>query len=67
MGIQSGSEHILEFYKRSSPPEKIRAAGEVIGRFAPSYHLPPAYDLIVDNPIETRQDVVVVGQFESWS
>jgi anaerobic magnesium-protoporphyrin IX monomethyl ester cyclase len=58
MGIQSGSEHILEFYKRPSPPAKIRAAGEVIGRFAPEYHLPPAYDLIVDNPVETRQDVV---------
>jgi radical SAM superfamily enzyme YgiQ (UPF0313 family) len=58
MGIQSGSEHILEFYKRPSPPEKIRAAGQVIGSFAPKYHLPPAYDLIVDNPIETRQDVI---------
>jgi radical SAM superfamily enzyme YgiQ (UPF0313 family) len=61
MGIQSGSEHILEFYKRPSPPAKIRAAGEVIGGFAggdPAYHLPPAYDLIVDNPVETRQDVI---------
>src|ERR1700726_1868227 len=57
MGIQSGSEHILEFYKRPSPPAKIRAAGEVIGAFTggrDGYHLPPAYDLIVDNPIETR-------------
>jgi radical SAM superfamily enzyme YgiQ (UPF0313 family) len=61
MGIQSGSEDILEFYKRPSPPAKIRAAGEVIGQFAGGrerYHLPPAYDLIVDNPVETRQDVV---------
>jgi radical SAM superfamily enzyme YgiQ (UPF0313 family) len=58
MGIQSGSEHILEFYKRPSPPAKIKAAGEVIGSYAPAYHLPPAYDLIVDNPVETRQDVI---------
>ncbi len=58
MGIQSGSENILDFYKRPSPPAKIRAAGEVIGNFTPEYHLPPAYDLIVDNPVETRQDVV---------
>jgi radical SAM superfamily enzyme YgiQ (UPF0313 family) len=64
MGIQSGSEHILEFYKRPSPPVKIKAAGEVIGQFAGKrssgdgpYHLPPLYDVIVDNPIETRQDV----------
>lgn len=58
MGIQSGSERILEFYKRPSPPAKIRAASEVIGSFTPKYHLPPLYDIIVDNPIETRQDVV---------
>jgi hypothetical protein len=61
MGIQSGSEHILEFYKRPSPPAKIRAAGAVIGTFAggkPRYHLPPLYDIIVDNPVETRQDVI---------
>jgi radical SAM superfamily enzyme YgiQ (UPF0313 family) len=58
MGIQSGSEHILDFYQRPSPPAKIRAAGEVISRFTPKYHLPPAYDLIVDNPVETRQDVI---------
>ena len=64
MGIQSGSEHILEFYKRPSPPVKIKAAGAVIGQFAGKrdtgegpYHLPPLYDIIVDNPIETRQDV----------
>jgi len=57
MGIQSGSEHILEFYKRPSPPAKIRAAAEVIGSFAGEYHLPPLYDIIVDNPVETRQDV----------
>jgi anaerobic magnesium-protoporphyrin IX monomethyl ester cyclase len=61
MGIQSGSQRILDFYRRPSPPAKIKAAGEVIGSFAggrPRYHLPPLYDIIVDNPIETRQDVV---------
>jgi anaerobic magnesium-protoporphyrin IX monomethyl ester cyclase len=58
MGIQSGSQNILDFYKRPSPPAKILAAGEVMGRFAPRYHLPPLYDIIVDNPVETRQDVI---------
>jgi anaerobic magnesium-protoporphyrin IX monomethyl ester cyclase len=61
MGIQSGSQDILDFYKRPSPPEKIRAAGQVIGSYAGGrkrYHLPPLYDIIVDNPIETRQDVI---------
>jgi radical SAM superfamily enzyme YgiQ (UPF0313 family) len=58
MGIQSGSRRILDFYKRPAPPEKILAAGEVLGEFAGKYHIPPAFDIIVDNPIETREDVV---------
>ncbi len=58
MGIQSGSQRILDFYKRPSPPHKILAAGEVNASFSPKYHLPPTYDIITDNPIETRQDVV---------
>jgi radical SAM superfamily enzyme YgiQ (UPF0313 family) len=61
MGIQSGSQRILDFYRRPSPPAKILAAGEVLGGFAgtePRYHLPPLLDIIVDNPIETRQDVI---------
>jgi radical SAM superfamily enzyme YgiQ (UPF0313 family) len=58
MGIQSGSRRTLEFYKRPSPPEKILAAGQINASFAPRYHIPPAYDIITDNPIETREDVV---------
>ena len=57
MGIQSGSRKTLEFYKRPSPPEKILAAGAVNASFSPKYHIPPAYDIITDNPIETREDI----------
>jgi anaerobic magnesium-protoporphyrin IX monomethyl ester cyclase len=57
MGIQSGSKNMLDFYKRPTPPEKILKAGEVIASFAPKYHIPAAYDIIMDNPIETRDDV----------
>ena len=57
MGIQSGSQAMLDFYKRPTPPEKILDAGKVIASFAPEYHIPPAYDIIMDNPIETRADV----------
>jgi anaerobic magnesium-protoporphyrin IX monomethyl ester cyclase len=57
MGIQSGSRRTLEFYKRPSPPEKILAAGTVNAGFAPKYHIPPAYDIITDNPVETREDI----------
>ena len=58
MGIQSGSKAILDFYKRPTPPEKILAAGAIASSFAPKYHIPPVYDIIMDNPIETRDDVV---------
>jgi len=58
MGIQSGSEAILDFYKRPTPPARILEAGTVIASFAPKYHIPPSYDIIMDNPVETRQDVV---------
>jgi len=58
MGIQSGSQDILDFYKRPTPPARILEAGEVIASFAPEYHIPASYDIIMDNPIETRQDVV---------
>ena len=57
MGIQSGSRRTLDFYKRPSPPEKILAAGEVNASFAPEYHIPPAYDIITDNPVETAEDL----------
>ena len=58
MGIQSGSQAILDFYRRPTPPARILEAGEVITSFAPKYHIPPAFDIIMDNPVETRQDVV---------
>jgi anaerobic magnesium-protoporphyrin IX monomethyl ester cyclase len=57
MGIQSGSKAILDFYKRPTPPERILAAGSIASSFAPKYHIPPVYDIIMDNPIETREDV----------
>ena len=58
MGVQSGSKRILDFYQRPTPPEDVLAASMVCAEFAPKYHIPPAYDIIVDNPIETREDVV---------
>lgn len=57
MGIQSGSRRILNFYKRPSKPEKIIRAADVIAGYT-KFMIPPAYDIIVDNPVETRQDVV---------
>jgi radical SAM superfamily enzyme YgiQ (UPF0313 family) len=57
MGIQSGSERILKFYRRPTPVPRIEEAAKTIAEFS-RYHINPAYDIIVDNPVETRQDVV---------
>lgn len=58
MGVQSGSQRILDFYHRPTPPQEVLATSKVCATFAPKYHIPPAYDIIVENPIETRQDVI---------
>jgi radical SAM superfamily enzyme YgiQ (UPF0313 family) len=57
MGIQSGSDRILKFYRRPTPVPRIEQAAKTIAEFS-RYHINPAYDIIVDNPVETRQDVV---------
>ncbi len=57
MGIQNGSQQILKFYDRPTPPPKISLAASVLSNYS-RYMIPPAYDIILDNPIETREDVV---------
>lgn len=56
MGVQSGSERMLKFYKRPTPIPKVEDAARIISEFK-KYQINPAYDLIVDNPFETREDV----------
>jgi len=57
MGIQSGSDRILKFYRRPTPVARIEQAAATIAEFS-RYHINPAYDIILDNPVETRQDVI---------
>ena len=57
MGVQSGSKRILDFYRRPAPPERVLESATTINRFK-QHHIPPGFDIILDNPIETRQDVV---------
>ena len=55
MGIQSGSENILEFYKRPTKLKKIKEATKIFNKFK-KYMIPPAYDIILENPIEQTED-----------
>lgn len=56
MGIQSGSQRMLDFYKRPAPPEKVLEAAGIANRFR-KIMIPPAFDLIMDNPLETAEDI----------
>ncbi|MDP6174368.1 MAG: radical SAM protein, partial [Rhodospirillales bacterium] len=56
LGVQSGSDRILKFYKRPNRAGLVREAVEAVGSFAKQM-VPPAYDIILDNPIETADDV----------
>ena len=64
MGIQSASERILSFYQRPTPLKKIRESAGILAGAAKKYKMiPPAYDIISDNPMETRDDVVQTLRF----
>jgi anaerobic magnesium-protoporphyrin IX monomethyl ester cyclase len=56
MGVQSGSRRTLKFFKRQDSPESIQKAIGIIHSFS-SYMMTPSYDLIVDNPVETHEDI----------
>jgi len=62
MGIQSGSDRILDFYRRPNKPGELAQAISIIGEFK-DYMLPPTYDFILDNPLETRQDIIDTLEF----
>jgi radical SAM superfamily enzyme YgiQ (UPF0313 family) len=55
MGLQGGSQRILDFYKRGTTRAKILESSAALASFAPRI-IPPFYDIILDNPIETAQD-----------
>ena len=56
MGIQSGSEKLLKFYKRPTKLETVeRAASMLISRYPRT--APPYFDIIIDNPIEDEEDI----------
>ena len=55
MGIQSGSEAVLEFYDRPTPVARIRDACVMLNKFK-RHMIPPAFDIILDNPMESVED-----------
>lgn len=64
MGMQSGNEKTLKFFGRQTTPTRIRASVSMLGKAARKYRMiPPAYDIITDNPLEDRNDIIETLRF----
>ena len=55
MGIQSVSQSTLNFYGRSTPIDKIKQVCDTLSSYYPQI-IPPFYDIIIDNPMESEED-----------
>ena len=55
MGIQSGSQDILDFYKRPTKIDRINKASKIFNNYK-KYMIAPNYDIILENPIEKVED-----------
>lgn len=59
MGIQSGNEKILKMYNRNTSLEKIEHGAAILADAQRKFSMiPPAYDIICDNPVETKDDII---------
>jgi radical SAM superfamily enzyme YgiQ (UPF0313 family) len=64
MGIQTGSERTKQLYNRKFSNEHILEAAKIINEHKDKMKF-PRYDLIVDNPYETDEDVIDTLMFIS--
>jgi radical SAM superfamily enzyme YgiQ (UPF0313 family) len=64
MGIQTGSERTKQLYKRKFSNEHLLEVAKIINEHKDKIEL-PMYDLIVDNPYETDEDVIDTLMFMS--
>ena len=55
MGIQSGSDRVLDSYQRHVSKDQVLNAARIIHKFSDRLQ-PPRYDIITDNPWETDED-----------
>lgn len=56
MGIESASEKTLKMYRRNSSTKQIENAAKIINEFKDKIKL-PIYDIIIENPWETDQEI----------
>ena len=64
MGIQSGSQKTLKMYTRPTQLPVIKKAVQTLAELTKKYKMiPPAYDIISDNPLESREDCIETLNF----
>jgi anaerobic magnesium-protoporphyrin IX monomethyl ester cyclase len=56
IGIQTGSERTRRLYQREASAAHVIKAGKILARFIPPME-PPRYDIIIDNPYESQEDI----------
>jgi len=57
LGIQSGSPETRKLYHRSIKNERIIESAHILNKFTSKIR-PPVYDIILDNPYETIDDIL---------
>ncbi|MCD6327338.1 radical SAM protein [bacterium] len=57
MGIQSGSERTNQIYRRNITNDQVLRAARILNKHKDRI-FPPIYDVILDNPFESRSDVL---------
>lgn len=62
MGIQTGSDRIKKLYKRNYSNRQIEDSARIINEFKDKIGS-PQYDIILDNPWETDEDIVETLMF----
>lgn len=56
VGIQTGSDRTRKLYQREASGAQVLKASKILARFIPPME-PPKYDIIIDNPYETQEDI----------
>ena len=57
MGIQTGSDRIKQIYRRFESTERVIESARIIGEYSEKMFIPD-YHIILDNPWETKDDVL---------
>ena len=57
MGIQTGSKRMLTMYKRTQNNETVVKISNILQKYSKKLTM-PNYDIIVDNPWETQEDIL---------